>query len=210
MEPFLFITSNIPTKHPFWVSLFSSGSFLQLRKHIFWREEVENYARKYSNIPDIPGHFGNYLSKNVKLFALIQIDEWNNQLEGAQFCIHAWTLNNQPLLNIFEQSALSYIYLRKQWGNILIHLMIYADWRNDLYRIMNSDMIFWVIVISRSGPIARPNQAVNRFTEHNIKEIFRSRKTSKYCRPHEYMSQLLLLGKFKYGWGPIFKVVLEC
>ena len=26
----------------------------------------------------------------------------------------------------------------------------------------------------------------------------------------DYMSQLLLLGKFKYGGGPIFKVVLEC
>ena len=26
----------------------------------------------------------------------------------------------------------------------------------------------------------------------------------------EYMSQLLLLGKFEYGEGPIFKVVLEC
>ena len=25
-----------------------------------------------------------------------------------------------------------------------------------------------------------------------------------------YMSQLLLLGKFEYGGGPIFKVVLEC
>ena len=25
-----------------------------------------------------------------------------------------------------------------------------------------------------------------------------------------YMTQLLLLGKFKYGGGPIFKVVLEC
>ena len=25
-----------------------------------------------------------------------------------------------------------------------------------------------------------------------------------------YMSHLLLLGKFKYGGGPIFKVVLEC
>ena len=25
-----------------------------------------------------------------------------------------------------------------------------------------------------------------------------------------YMSQLLLLGKFEYGEGPIFKVVLEC
>ena len=25
-----------------------------------------------------------------------------------------------------------------------------------------------------------------------------------------YMSQLLLLGKFEYGKGPIFKVVLEC
>ena len=24
------------------------------------------------------------------------------------------------------------------------------------------------------------------------------------------MSQLLLLGKLEYGWGPIFKVVLEC
>ena len=27
---------------------------------------------------------------------------------------------------------------------------------------------------------------------------------------HVYMSQLLLLGKFEYGGGPIFKVVLEC
>ena len=26
----------------------------------------------------------------------------------------------------------------------------------------------------------------------------------------EDMSQLLLLGKFEYGGGPIFKVVLEC
>ena len=26
----------------------------------------------------------------------------------------------------------------------------------------------------------------------------------------EYMSHLLLLGKFEYGGGPIFKVVLEC
>ena len=26
----------------------------------------------------------------------------------------------------------------------------------------------------------------------------------------QYMSQLLLLGKFQYGGGPIFKVVLEC
>ena len=25
-----------------------------------------------------------------------------------------------------------------------------------------------------------------------------------------FMSQLLLLGKFEYGGGPIFKVVLEC
>ena len=25
-----------------------------------------------------------------------------------------------------------------------------------------------------------------------------------------YMSHLLLLGKFEYGGGPIFKVVLEC
>ena len=25
-----------------------------------------------------------------------------------------------------------------------------------------------------------------------------------------HMSQLLLLGKFEYGGGPIFKVVLEC
>ena len=25
-----------------------------------------------------------------------------------------------------------------------------------------------------------------------------------------YMTQLLLLGKFEYGGGPIFKVVLEC
>ena len=25
-----------------------------------------------------------------------------------------------------------------------------------------------------------------------------------------YMSQLLLLGKFEYGGGPIFRVVLEC
>ena len=28
--------------------------------------------------------------------------------------------------------------------------------------------------------------------------------------PHSVMTQLLLLGKFEYGWGPIFKVVLEC
>ena len=27
---------------------------------------------------------------------------------------------------------------------------------------------------------------------------------------HQYMSHLLLLGKFEYGGGPIFKVVLEC
>ena len=26
----------------------------------------------------------------------------------------------------------------------------------------------------------------------------------------EYMTQLLLLGKFEYTGGPIFKVVLEC
>ena len=26
----------------------------------------------------------------------------------------------------------------------------------------------------------------------------------------QYRSQLLLLGKFEYGGGPIFKVVLEC
>ena len=26
----------------------------------------------------------------------------------------------------------------------------------------------------------------------------------------DYMSQFLLLGKFEYGGGPIFKVVLEC
>ena len=128
----------------------------------------------------------------MKLFALIQIDKQNYQLEGAQFCIHAWTLNNQPLLNIFEQSALSYIYLRKQWGNILIRLMIYTDWCNDLYWIMNSDMIFWGVVISRSGPIARANQAVNRITEHkhNIKEKFQSRKTSKYCWPWVQCYQL--------------------
>ena len=31
------------------------------------------------------------------------------------------------------------------------------------------------------------------------------------CFPwHLYMSHLLLLGKFEYGGGPIFKVVLEC
>ena len=34
------------------------------------------------------------------------------------------------------------------------------------------------------------------------------------CQPHctlnEHMSQLLLLGKFEYGGGSIFKVVLEC
>ena len=30
-----------------------------------------------------------------------------------------------------------------------------------------------------------------------------------YSRKHD-MSHLLLLGKFKYGGGPIFKVVLEC
>lgn len=93
----------------------------------------------------------------MKLFALIQIDKENNQLKGAQFCIHARTLNNQPLLNIFEQSAVI------MW-KILIRLMIYTDWRNDLYHIMNSDMIFWGIVISRSSPIERPNQAVNRIT----------------------------------------------
>ena len=28
--------------------------------------------------------------------------------------------------------------------------------------------------------------------------------------PFSYMTQLLLLGKFEYGGGPIFKVVLEC
>ena len=31
---------------------------------------------------------------------------------------------------------------------------------------------------------------------------------SMYCK--EYMSHLLLLGKFEYTGGPIFKVVLEC
>ena len=30
------------------------------------------------------------------------------------------------------------------------------------------------------------------------------------CNDHPYMSQLLLLGKFEYTGGPIFKVVLEC
>ena len=30
------------------------------------------------------------------------------------------------------------------------------------------------------------------------------------CPHARYMSQLLLLGKFEYGGGPIFKVVLEC
>ena len=31
-----------------------------------------------------------------------------------------------------------------------------------------------------------------------------------YYSPEVHMSQLLLLGKFEYGGGPIFKVVLEC
>ena len=30
------------------------------------------------------------------------------------------------------------------------------------------------------------------------------------CIDKHHMSQLLLLGKFEYGGGPIFKVVLEC
>ena len=30
------------------------------------------------------------------------------------------------------------------------------------------------------------------------------------CALHAHISQLLLLGKFEYGGGPIFKVVLEC
>ena len=30
------------------------------------------------------------------------------------------------------------------------------------------------------------------------------------CLGDMAMSQLLLLGKFEYGGGPIFKVVLEC
>ena len=33
-------------------------------------------------------------------------------------------------------------------------------------------------------------------------------KVIQICQ--RYMSQLLLLGKFEYGGGPIFKVVLEC
>ena len=32
----------------------------------------------------------------------------------------------------------------------------------------------------------------------------------KIWRHYGYMSHLLLLGKFEYGGGPIFKVVLEC
>ena len=35
--------------------------------------------------------------------------------------------------------------------------------------------------------------------------------SSRFCILNVYvMSQLLLLGKFEYGGGPIFKVVLEC
>ena len=35
-------------------------------------------------------------------------------------------------------------------------------------------------------------------------------KIMKSTKIERYMSQLLLLGKFEYGGGPIFKVVLEC
>ena len=33
---------------------------------------------------------------------------------------------------------------------------------------------------------------------------------AEILHPNARMSQLLLLGKFEYGGGPIFKVVLEC
>ena len=37
-----------------------------------------------------------------------------------------------------------------------------------------------------------------------------TRTGAKIFEPEINMSQLLLLGKFEYGGGPIFKVVLEC
>ena len=36
------------------------------------------------------------------------------------------------------------------------------------------------------------------------------KRTFMCSYPDRDMSQLLLLGKFEYGGGPIFKVVLEC
>ena len=41
------------------------------------------------------------------------------------------------------------------------------------------------------------------FSLHNVRNVH-----MEYVGVH--MSQLLLLGKFEYGGGPIFKVVLEC
>ena len=38
----------------------------------------------------------------------------------------------------------------------------------------------------------------------------KSEKIEVYVYVYMYMTQLLLLGKFEYDGGPIFKVVLEC
>ena len=40
--------------------------------------------------------------------------------------------------------------------------------------------------------------------------LFKNCDNEEVSGAQEHMTQLLLLGKFEYGGGPIFKVVLEC
>ena len=51
--------------------------------------------------------------------------------------------------------------------------------------------------------MAALRRAVKKHVEQ-VKKLFQSEKATSD------MSHLLLLGKFEYGGGPIFKVVLEC
>ena len=59
---------------------------------------------------------------------------------------------------------------------------------------------FMLLAASRRPPLA------THVTPHVISDRAAPIDKDGGC----YMSQLLLLGKFEYGGGPIFKVVLEC
>ena len=67
------------------------------------------------------------------------------------------------------------------------------------------------VLLAPSGAlIAIPTYYWYSSTNH----FFRSHRSSTldfhFLSHYSYMSHLLLLGKFEYGGGPIFKVVLEC
>ena len=69
---------------------------------------------------------------------------------------------------------------------------------------------FWIIFFTAFGVFSPTNSIDGKNYQRYDDSAFSIFDNKSADQKQFNMTQLLLLGKVEYGWGPIFKVVLEC